>query len=55
MTYGKKALDPVQLSGHRIKFRNPRGVRSVLDMEPKKGQGFQVLRLLPCVPPFSNL
>ncbi len=46
----KKALDPVQLSGHRIDFAIPGGVRSIVDMERKEGQGFQVLRLLSSIP-----
>ena len=47
MTYRKKALDPVQLPGHRIEFVIPRGVRYVVDMELKERSRFQILRLLP--------
>jgi hypothetical protein len=31
----------VQLPGHRIEFVIPRGVRYVVDMELKEGQGFR--------------
>jgi hypothetical protein len=41
MIYRKKALDPGQLARHRIDFVIPKGVRSVVDMELKEGQGLR--------------